>query len=72
MDEPVLVSKRVAARRLSIGVRTLDGLLRRGELRSVRIGRRRLIAAEELVKFARARSSATRHSAGMCGSGLVQ
>jgi len=70
--EEVLVSKRVAARRLSIGVRTLEGLLRRGELRSVRIGRRRLIAAEDLVKFARSRSSATRHSAAMGGSVLVQ
>ena len=73
MDEsPVLISKRVAARRLSICLRTLEGLLRRGELRSVRIGRRRLIAAEDLVKFARSRSSAPRHSAAMGGSALVQ
>jgi excisionase family DNA binding protein len=72
-ESPVLISKRVAARRLSIGLRTLEGLLRRGELRSVRIGRRRLIAAEELLKFARNRSSATsRHRGAMSGSAMVQ
>lgn len=52
MDTPALLySKKESARMLSIGLRTLDSLVERGELRTVHIGRRVLIPLESLQEF---------------------
>jgi len=53
-DEPgreLLVTVDEAARRLSIAHSTLYPLIRRGELASVRIGRSRRIAVQDLDDF---------------------
>jgi excisionase family DNA binding protein len=51
-DDPRLLTNAEAARRLGIGTTTLHGLVRRGELRSVRIGRKtRRIPIEEVDAF---------------------
>jgi excisionase family DNA binding protein len=57
--EKLLFSKREAAVALGISIRTLEGLIVLGELKSVRIGRRRMVAASELEQFSR-RDHATR------------
>ena len=59
MKERLLWSKREAAAALGISVRTLEMLIALQELRSVRVGRRRMIPAIELERFAR-RDHATR------------
>jgi excisionase family DNA binding protein len=51
--EPLLSSKREAARVLGISIRTLETLIALGELKSVCIRRRRMIPTAELVRFAR-------------------
>jgi excisionase family DNA binding protein len=51
-DKPLSVSINEAARLLSLSPRMIAVLLKRGELASVRIGRRRLITMEELERFA--------------------
>ena len=51
--EPLLSPKREAARALGISIRTLENLIALGELKSIRVGRRRLIPTAELVRFAR-------------------
>jgi len=50
--EQVLFSKTDASRALNLSIRTLEGLIRRGELRTRRIGRRVLISRTEINKFA--------------------
>lgn len=52
MSDPILLSKREAARSLSISVRTLDGLIGSNEIPVRRIGRRVLIARRYLEQFA--------------------
>ena len=54
--EPVLLGVEEAARCLGVGRTTVFELLRLGRLKSVRIGRRRLIPREELEVFARRRA----------------
>jgi excisionase family DNA binding protein len=49
----LLYGKREAAVALGISVRTLETLLSLKELRSVRVGRRRLISIKELERFMR-------------------
>jgi len=51
--EPLLSPKREAARALGVSVRTLETLIALGELKSIRVGRRRLIPVTELERFAR-------------------
>ena len=51
--DKVLLTRRDAARLLSVSVRTIDTLLARRELTTRRIGRRRLIPRAELARFAR-------------------
>jgi excisionase family DNA binding protein len=51
--ERLLSPKRQAAEALGISVRTLETLIALGELKSVRVGRRRLIPRTELERFAR-------------------
>ena len=53
MRERLLCSKREAASTLGISVRTLETLLSVNELKSVRIGRRRMISSAELDRFVR-------------------
>jgi excisionase family DNA binding protein len=52
MSESVLVSKREAARSLSVCLRTLDVLIGEGKIPTRRIGRRVLIARRHLQEFA--------------------
>lgn len=52
MNGPLLLSVRDAARQLGIGRDTCYELVRCGRLRSVAIGRRRLIPFRELEAFA--------------------
>jgi excisionase family DNA binding protein len=53
--EPLLHHRINAARRMGISVRLLDSLLAERVLKSVRIGRRRLISEEALQEFIRKR-----------------
>lgn len=53
MSEPILISKREAARALSISLRTLDYLIASKELAVRRVGRRCLIPRKSLEEFAR-------------------
>jgi excisionase family DNA binding protein len=52
METKLLFSKREAAQRLSISIRTLENLLATKELEARRIGRRVLIPATVLERFA--------------------
>jgi excisionase family DNA binding protein len=51
--ETLLSAKREAAHVLGISVRTLETLIALRELKSVRVGRRRLIPRAELERFIR-------------------
>jgi excisionase family DNA binding protein len=51
VGEPILLSKREAARSLSISVRTLDGLIASNRIQACKIGRRVLIARKRLEQF---------------------
>jgi excisionase family DNA binding protein len=51
-DERVLLSVDEAARRLSVGLTVMYELLARDEIASCKLGRRRLIPAVELERFA--------------------
>jgi len=51
-SQRILLPRRDAADSLSISLRKLDSLVREKLIGTVRIGRRRLIAHAELVKFA--------------------
>jgi excisionase family DNA binding protein len=62
MNEMILVSKREAARALSISVRTLDNLIAAREIAVRRVGRRCLISRRTLEEFAR-RDHATQPNA---------
>jgi excisionase family DNA binding protein len=52
--EPILYDRKGAAAALSVSVRTLDYFIARRELVTRRIGRKVLIPASELRRFARA------------------
>ena len=52
VGEPILFSKREAARSLSISIRTLDSLIASNKIRVCRIGRRVLIEKKGLEQFA--------------------
>jgi len=52
MQEQVLLSKRQAARTLSISIRTLDKLILTKEIPVRRIGRRVLVSRTALERFA--------------------
>ena len=51
--QKLLYDRRSAAAALSISIRSLDYYIARGELRTIRIGRKVLIPAGELKQFAR-------------------
>jgi excisionase family DNA binding protein len=53
MNEPILVSKKEAARVLSVSLRTVDNLIASKELAVRRLGRRCLIPRRALEEFAR-------------------
>jgi len=52
MSEQILVSRKEAARALSISLRTLDSRIAMKEIECRRIGRRTLIPVAALLKFA--------------------
>jgi excisionase family DNA binding protein len=52
-SEPFLVDKPTGAGLLSVSVRTLDYLIKDGQLKVRRIGKRVLLDREELRRFAR-------------------
>jgi excisionase family DNA binding protein len=56
--ERLLVSRKEAASLLGVSVQSIDKLVRRGELRCVRVGKRLLIAPEVLQEFTRKKTSA--------------
>jgi excisionase family DNA binding protein len=56
VSERILLSKREAARTLSISVRTLDSLIAAKEVPIRKIGRRVLIARQYLEQFALCKS----------------
>jgi excisionase family DNA binding protein len=62
---PLLHSKREAARILGVSIRTLHSLIAEKQLRTVRIGRRVLVAHAELMRFCE-RDHQTSH---LCRSG---
>jgi excisionase family DNA binding protein len=49
---PLFVSRRSAAWSLAISLRTLDELLAMGVIRSLKLGKRRLVLASELERLA--------------------
>ena len=51
--QKLLFDRRSAAAALSVSIRTLDYFIARGELRTVRVGRKVLVPARELKQFAR-------------------
>jgi excisionase family DNA binding protein len=51
VSEPLLISVREAAARLGIGRDTCYALVAEGRLRSLRLGRRRLVPVVELAAF---------------------
>lgn len=61
METKLLFSKREAAQRLSISIRTLENLLATKELEARRIGRRVLIPAAVLESFANAYKKGRKH-----------
>lgn len=50
-DTPLLVARKEACAALRVGTTTLDGLIKSGELRSVKIGRARRIPASALREY---------------------
>jgi len=53
MQTRILHSKREAAQLLGVSVRTVDGLIKGGELRVRRVGRRVLVTRHSIEEFAR-------------------
>jgi excisionase family DNA binding protein len=51
MQEPLAVNMQEAARRLGLSARTVAKLISRRELRSRKVGRRRIISVAELEAF---------------------
>jgi hypothetical protein len=54
--EPLVRSRKSAAIELGICVRSIDNLIKAGELKSVLIGRRRMIPTSALESFIRRKS----------------
>lgn len=52
-QEPIFVGKREASALLGVSVRTIENLLRNGELVARRIGRRIVIPRQALIEFAK-------------------
>jgi hypothetical protein len=59
MSEPILYSRKLAASALSISIRSLTYLLAAQKIATVRVGRKNLISAGELKRFARKGLSAS-------------
>ena len=58
MSEPILYSRKLAAVALSISLRSLTYLLTAGKIATVRLGKKNLIPAAELKRFAKRGCSA--------------
>jgi excisionase family DNA binding protein len=52
-EQKLLFTRREVAHLLSLGLRTIDGLIHTKELRVVRIGRKVLVHKDEIQRFAR-------------------
>ncbi len=59
--EPVLLSKSEFARRVSLSVRTVERLIRSGDLSFVRVRRRILVPANQTTMFLAAARKEVRH-----------
>lgn len=57
--ETILLSRREAARLLSVTTRLIDRLARDGEIRPTRLGRRVLVARTELERYVRQQTATT-------------
>jgi excisionase family DNA binding protein len=53
--KPLLYRREIAAMRLGVSLRTLDELLARKELASVKVGKRRLISEDAIQSFVKKR-----------------
>jgi len=53
MSDRLLLSRHEAAHSLGISLRTIDYLIAGKEIRTIRVGRRRLIPQTELARFLR-------------------
>jgi len=53
--KPLLYRREIAAMRLGVSLRTLDELLARKELASVKVGKRRLVSEEAIQSFVKKR-----------------
>lgn len=51
--EPVLISRRATGGVIGVSIRTVDALIARHELKTRRIGRRRLVIVSSIREFAR-------------------
>jgi excisionase family DNA binding protein len=51
IEEPLLLSRRQAAQRLGIGISTMETIMRRRDIATVKVGGRRLIAVDDLVAY---------------------
>jgi excisionase family DNA binding protein len=60
MAEQVLYRREKVAERFGISVREVDRLLANKELRSLKIGKRRLVSEEAILSFIRRREAAER------------
>jgi excisionase family DNA binding protein len=63
MTEPLLVGVKEAGRRLGLGRDAAYALVREGRLRSVAVGRKRLVPVTELAAFVERESARSRESA---------
>ncbi|HKD49400.1 MAG TPA: excisionase family DNA-binding protein [Candidatus Acidoferrum sp.] len=52
---PLLYRREIAAMRLGVSLRTLDELLARKELASVKVGKRRLVSEDAILAFIKKR-----------------
>ena len=57
--KPLAADKKGAAREIGVSKRTVERLIANGELKTVRVGRRRLIPTAELIKFLKQRHHPT-------------
>jgi len=50
---PLLLKRELAAMRLGISLRTLDGLIAERQIKSIKIGKRRLVSESSIQDFIR-------------------
>ena len=70
-EKLLLHSRRIAANRLGVSIRTIDGLLASGQLRCVRILKRVLIPESEILRVARHGATAHERAPDLSGPRMV-